>query len=375
MMMGVAGFIGALGFASMISRRTLLGVMVGIQLLVLGSTMMFVLAGIASGRTRTGAYFRAFHYFGRGGSAGQRLCDRDPAFYLKNRTKWTNSGCSNNDGRVSLPRAFGALGLGATCELLSGLDVGSPLASARRLAGQLGIALGFGGRRHQLEHSFGSWMGGRRVDAWMDLAQRGGRGDHDRALRDPLGVTLAMLASLVAACTLIGAGKSARQPRASRFYAALGVSASGVALAWFALTPWLALTGTAVVVFGGFLALGSRWDAQSEAVIATRFGWERSWGLILVLLGLCILAGGRAPLSMLHASGEGAWASQAGADHGSDWMGAALLFFGALAQIQPFPLLGWVMSQSEAYSPARVVTSQVFPAWAVFALLIRWNRS
>lgn len=48
MLMLVAGMIGGMGLVSVISRRTLLGVMVGMQLLILGASMIFVLAGIAS---------------------------------------------------------------------------------------------------------------------------------------------------------------------------------------------------------------------------------------------------------------------------------------------------------------------------------------
>lgn len=49
MIMLVSGILGGLGLASLVMRKTLLGVLVGVQLLVLGSTMMFVLSGIASG--------------------------------------------------------------------------------------------------------------------------------------------------------------------------------------------------------------------------------------------------------------------------------------------------------------------------------------
>lgn len=45
----VAGLIGGLGLMCMISRKTLLGLLIGVQLLILGSTMTFVLAGIAAG--------------------------------------------------------------------------------------------------------------------------------------------------------------------------------------------------------------------------------------------------------------------------------------------------------------------------------------
>lgn len=190
-------------------------------------------------------------------------------------------------------------------------------------------------------------------------------------LRDTLGLSLSILSALVAASFLFGAGAPARESRPGRFYSSLGLSAGGVALAWFAVTPWLSLTGNAIVVLGGFLALGSRWEGPGEAKLATRFGWERSWGLLMLLLGLCVLAGGRPPLSMLHGSGAGAWASQAAGVSFSDQLGAAMLFLGAFAQLQPFPFLGWVMTESDTYCSSRVVLTQVFPAWAVFALLLR----
>ena len=87
MMMLVAGIIGGLGLVCMISRRTLLGLMVGIQLLVLGSTMIFVLAGISSGARVEGHLFGLF--IALGGVAqlagGYALAIR--LFYLKNRSK------------------------------------------------------------------------------------------------------------------------------------------------------------------------------------------------------------------------------------------------------------------------------------------------
>jgi NADH:ubiquinone oxidoreductase subunit K len=46
MLMVVAGLIGGLGLVCMASRKTLLGTLIGVHLLVTGAAMMFVLAGI-----------------------------------------------------------------------------------------------------------------------------------------------------------------------------------------------------------------------------------------------------------------------------------------------------------------------------------------
>ena len=59
-MMWVAGLIGGMGLVCMISRKTLLGLLIGIQLLVLGSTMMFVVAGVSSGFRIQGHIFGLF---------------------------------------------------------------------------------------------------------------------------------------------------------------------------------------------------------------------------------------------------------------------------------------------------------------------------
>jgi hypothetical protein len=186
-------------------------------------------------------------------------------------------------------------------------------------------------------------------------------------LRDALACGFVVLVSIVSACALIAGGGPARDPRSGRFHAAMGLGAGGTALAWLALTPWLALTGGALAVFGGFLALGARWDGEDEASIAVRFGYERSWGLLLSLLGLCMLAGERAPLTLQHVAGG--WAAGDGGT--AVMLGAALLFFGTAIQLQPFPLLGWVMRESETRCSTRIVISQVLTAWAAFALFTR----
>ena len=60
MMMGIAGIIGGLGLVCMISRKSLLGLLIGLQILVLGSTMICVLAGISADLRAEGYIFGLF---------------------------------------------------------------------------------------------------------------------------------------------------------------------------------------------------------------------------------------------------------------------------------------------------------------------------
>jgi NADH:ubiquinone oxidoreductase subunit K len=64
MMMALAGLVGGLGLVCMVSRKTLLGLLIGVQILVLGSTMMFVLAGISAGSRVEGYIFGLFIVLG-----------------------------------------------------------------------------------------------------------------------------------------------------------------------------------------------------------------------------------------------------------------------------------------------------------------------
>lgn len=59
----VAALMGGLGLACMLFKRTLLGFLVGVQLLILGATMMFVLAGGSSGNALKGHIFGLFITF------------------------------------------------------------------------------------------------------------------------------------------------------------------------------------------------------------------------------------------------------------------------------------------------------------------------
>jgi NADH:ubiquinone oxidoreductase subunit K len=81
----VATVLGGLGLICMLYKKTLLGFMIGLQLLVLGATMIFVVAGVSSGGPLQGHVFGLFITFGSLGQlvVGYALAIR--LFYLKKR--------------------------------------------------------------------------------------------------------------------------------------------------------------------------------------------------------------------------------------------------------------------------------------------------
>lgn len=80
-----AALLGGLGLVCMIVRRTLLGVLIGSQLLVLGGTTMMVMAGVAAGVPVEGHLFALFILLGGVAQlvAGYALATR--TFLLKRR--------------------------------------------------------------------------------------------------------------------------------------------------------------------------------------------------------------------------------------------------------------------------------------------------
>ncbi len=60
MMMMVAALLGGIGLVCMLVRKTILGFLIGIQLLVLGATTTFVFVGSASGVLGQGQVFGFF---------------------------------------------------------------------------------------------------------------------------------------------------------------------------------------------------------------------------------------------------------------------------------------------------------------------------
>jgi NADH:ubiquinone oxidoreductase subunit K len=63
-MMAVAAVLGGLGLVCIMVRRTLLGLLIGTQILILGATTVFVLAGVSSGAYAEGLIFGLFITFG-----------------------------------------------------------------------------------------------------------------------------------------------------------------------------------------------------------------------------------------------------------------------------------------------------------------------
>jgi len=191
-------------------------------------------------------------------------------------------------------------------------------------------------------------------------------------LQDPQGLVLAGLGVVFAALLLVGVRVLPGQPRPERTHSAIAFAATGCALSCLALTPWLALVGLSLVIFGGFLALGSRWDDEEESELAIRFGRERAFGIILSALGACALAGGHAPLIW---SKTQHWIADGQTATLSETIGSVLLIAGLLIQLQPFPFLSWTVSRGRTSPWIRISLAQVFPAWATLGILLRLQTS
>ena len=84
MMTLVGAIVGGMGLISILQRRTLLGLMIGIQLLVLGATLSFVVVGISANARASGHLFALFVVLSAVAQlvGGYALAVRK--FYLKN---------------------------------------------------------------------------------------------------------------------------------------------------------------------------------------------------------------------------------------------------------------------------------------------------
>jgi hypothetical protein len=180
---------------------------------------------------------------------------------------------------------------------------------------------------------------------------------------DPKGMTLTLSAAVLSAVLLINRNLYFDESRPDRLFAAAAIGASGVAISWLSLTPWLACGGLAIVALGGFISLGTHWSSEPEARVAARFAHERIWGLLMMFVGCCALA--TAGTHLVFSAPE-SWTSGLGTT-----VGAGLLVAGLLVQMHPFPFLSWGVMSTKSFSPARVLFACVFPGWAALAVLIR----
>jgi hypothetical protein len=185
--------------------------------------------------------------------------------------------------------------------------------------------------------------------------------------QDSLSMAMSALVAIVAGSVILDGVTFSRETHPEKAYAALLISSAGVAIAWNSLTPWLALGGLILTIFGGFIFLGSRWDSNAEANLASRFMCERAAGFLLSFFGACILAVSRSALLL---NDSKTWIAPS-ENLSSTWMGSCFLILGLFVQMQPFPFLGWLVSSSSISPTIRILLNQIFPAWAAFSLLIR----
>ncbi|MCM2322091.1 MAG: hypothetical protein NDJ90_02405, partial [Oligoflexia bacterium] len=186
-------------------------------------------------------------------------------------------------------------------------------------------------------------------------------------LEDPLGFAMSGLVLLIVALVLSNRQLHHKEPRPDRTYASLAFAAAGSVLSWISLTPWLAFIGLILTALGGFVALGSRWDENDEASLATSFATQTSCGVLLAVLGACGLAVTRTGLGWGEAGG---WSASSQSPV-TDAVAGSLLLAGLFIQGHPFPFLGRVLTPSRTPTLMRVLTAQILPACAAFAILLR----
>jgi hypothetical protein len=204
---------------------------------------------------------------------------------------------------------------------------------------------------------------------------RGWIGQHDLPgaitvgiLEDSLGLVLSGFVAVLTLCFLGFTELISSENRPNRVYVGGLLSVAGVSLAWLSSTPWLSLLGVGISTLSGFVALGTLSNEESAEKIS-QFGRERTFGLVLAVLGAAVLAGQRIALTLDH--GFSLPAQNLGSFF--DWAGGALLVLGLYLHLQPFPFLGWLAESSEEPSAASILINQVFPAVGAFAILIRFE--
>ncbi len=181
------------------------------------------------------------------------------------------------------------------------------------------------------------------------------------------GLSISALTWFVSAVFLLSGGAFFKVEKIEQIYASTIISTAGVMLAWHGLTPWICFVGILMTIWAGFISLPQRWGSQAEAEYSARFLFERLSGLILSLLGACILVGTRSVFSWETSE---IWSSSALGDW-TDLVGGWALVLGLWMQFQPFPFLGLLMSSSAAPHSSRILLTLIYPALSAFAVFNR----
>jgi hypothetical protein len=224
-----------------------------------------------------------------------------------------------------------------------------------------------------------------RVDLKPIVWLRGWIGPHDNPgaigvglIVDGVSLLASGLAFIMTLTSLLSLGQPQKIKRPERIFGSSAISCAGTVLAWHSATPWFAFVGLAFTLLGGFLALGSHWEKNEDANLASRFGWERFSGLILAIIGTCLLAVGRGSLhwgimggATVSAGNPLATSSGVPGQEFLDLFGGFLLALGLFIQFQSFPFLGWLHSRPSGLLLPYTVLAQIAPSAAALAVFFR----
>ena len=194
---------------------------------------------------------------------------------------------------------------------------------------------------------------------------------------DLIGSSVSIVATLIAAVVVANywanySGDSENAKRPERQFAAGVIGVAGVALSWLSATPWLAYVGIAITVIAGFISLAVAYDTEADAVVASRFIKEKAAGLLLAVFGTSALTSLGVPFLFAQSGAISEFGSFPTESH---LFAATLMMAGLSLIIQPFPVLSSLVWPSSLPPSTRTTYSQLFPAWATFAILFRLEPS
>lgn len=183
--------------------------------------------------------------------------------------------------------------------------------------------------------------------------------------RDPLSLMMVTLGLILLVPVIVARKFLLKEMLAERLYSGLSFCFSGYAVSWMASTPWMAWVGVGLCVLGGFIACSCYWvDRDDEAKVASRYLAETYLGLLVGIVGACVVAS-QDGVSLSYDLKT--WGHASPTDH----VGATLLMIGAFLVFRPFPFLGWTVGESKGFLPIRFLCTSVFPGLSALAILVR----